>query len=84
MKRAVTSRSRADPGNIKNGINFPEPIQARGDGTAHCSLVTDIGGREISLWKRCCQTFAFFGIDADDKHWIFGAPRAGRSGRDSR
>jgi len=84
MKRTVTGIARADTGNIEEGVNSPESIQAGHHGIPHGKLVTDIRGGKICLSKGGCRSFAFFGVDANDKHWILGSPKARRSGRDSR
>jgi hypothetical protein len=84
VKRTVTGRARADTGNVKEGVNSPESVQARNNGIPYCKLVTDIRGSETCLIKSCRQSFAFVCINADNKHWIVGCPQARRRGRDSR
>jgi hypothetical protein len=84
VKRTVTGGAPANTGNIEEGVNSPESIQASSNGIAHCKLVPDISGSKTSLAKGCCHSFAFVCVDADDKHWIFGSPLARRCCRDSR
>ena len=84
MKRTVTGIARADTGNIEEGVNFSKSIQARSNGIPHGQLVTDIRGSKTCLTEACCHSFAFICVDTDDKHWIFGSPKARRGGRDSR
>jgi hypothetical protein len=82
VKRTVTGRARANTGNIEEGVNSPKSIQARSNGIPHCKLVTDIRGSKTCLTEGCCHSFRFIGVDTDDKHWVFGSPKARRSGRD--
>jgi hypothetical protein len=84
MEGAIPGRACANAGDIKEGIDSPESIQACSHGIPHCKLVTDIRGSETRFTKRCRQSFAFVWLDADNKHWIFSCPQARRSGRDPR
>jgi hypothetical protein len=74
VKRAISGRARANAGNIKEGINSPESIQACQHGIPHGKFVADIGRSETCLAKRGRQSFAFVWIDADNEHRIFGCP----------
>jgi hypothetical protein len=84
VKRTVTGGARANTGNVEEGINSPKSIQARSNGIPHCKLVTDIRGSKTCLTEGCCHSLAFICVATDDKHGIFGSPKARRSGRDSR
>jgi len=84
VKRTIPGRARANTGDIEEGVNPPESIQARNNGIPYGKLITDIRGSKTCLAESCHYSFAFVCVDADNKYWILGCPQARRSGCDSR
>jgi hypothetical protein len=74
MKRAITSRSRADTRDVEERVNSPESLQARRNRIPNRGLIAHVCDREARFAQLRRQGTAFLLVDPYDKHWMFGCP----------